>query len=62
MVMKIIIDTKEDKSELKRIAKLLLDLSNEAEIGSELKEGAMSMFDEKVEKKPFNINQLIEYE
>jgi len=61
--MKIIVDTKEDRSELKQIAKLLLELSEQESSNlNEIKEGAMSMFDDKPEKKPFNINQIIEYD
>ena len=65
--MKIVIDTKEDsKEEIERAARFLLSLASGSaapEPMPDVKEGAFGMFDEgkPVEKKPFNINQIIEY-
>ncbi len=65
--MKIVVDTKEDsKEDIERAARFLLSLATGASAPAsvpEVKEGAFGMFDEepKPAKKPFNINQIIEY-
>ena len=64
MLMKIIVDTKEDsKEQIKMAAQFLLTIAEGAqqEFSAEAPEGAFGMFDQPKPKKPFNINQLQEY-
>ena len=68
--MKIIVDTKEDsREEIEKTAKFLLEIAGHqtttTQFQPEVSEGAMGMFGdnppEEPEKKPFNINRVLEY-
>jgi hypothetical protein len=68
--VKIIVDTKEDsKEQIQRAARFLLSLAEgtSPEFKPEVAEGAFGMFEpeakleDKPQKRPFNINQIVEY-